>query len=107
MAHTSHECEHATQEVIKLGVADAKRIAVGGHSYGAFMTANLLAHAGVLPISLESLLMSSGCGPGCSASNSDWRGLGVKGGLHAGSVRMWHSQEWRVQSYADPIWIPS
>ncbi len=26
------------------GVADRKRIAVGGHSYGAFMTANLLAH---------------------------------------------------------------
>jgi len=27
-----------------LGVVDAKRVAVGGHSYGAFMTANLLAH---------------------------------------------------------------
>ena len=26
------------------GVADADRVAVGGHSYGAFMTANLLAH---------------------------------------------------------------
>jgi dipeptidyl aminopeptidase/acylaminoacyl peptidase len=26
------------------GVADRNRIAVGGHSYGAFMTANLLAH---------------------------------------------------------------
>ncbi len=26
------------------GVADPKRVAVGGHSYGAFMTANLLAH---------------------------------------------------------------
>jgi len=26
-------------------VADPKKIAVGGHSYGAFMTANLLAHA--------------------------------------------------------------
>ena len=28
----------------RLGVADPKRIGVGGHSYGAFMTANLLAH---------------------------------------------------------------
>ena len=27
-----------------MGVADRDRIAVGGHSYGAFMTANLLAH---------------------------------------------------------------
>jgi dipeptidyl aminopeptidase/acylaminoacyl peptidase len=30
--------------VVNMGVADRKRIAVGGHSYGAFMTANLLAH---------------------------------------------------------------
>ena len=30
--------------IVKMGVADPKRIAVGGHSYGAFMTANLLAH---------------------------------------------------------------
>ncbi len=28
----------------QLGVADRKRVGVGGHSYGAFMTANLLAH---------------------------------------------------------------
>lgn len=28
-----------------LGVVDPKRVAVGGHSYGAFMTANLLAHS--------------------------------------------------------------
>jgi dipeptidyl aminopeptidase/acylaminoacyl peptidase len=27
-----------------LGIADPQRVAVGGHSYGAFMTANLLAH---------------------------------------------------------------
>jgi dipeptidyl aminopeptidase/acylaminoacyl peptidase len=27
-----------------MGVIDRKRVAVGGHSYGAFMTANLLAH---------------------------------------------------------------
>lgn len=30
--------------VVDMGVADRGRIAVGGHSYGAFMTANLLAH---------------------------------------------------------------
>ena len=34
----------AVDEVLRLGVADPARIAVGGHSYGAFMTANLLAH---------------------------------------------------------------
>ena len=34
----------AIDEVVRLGVADRDRIAVGGHSYGAFMTANLLAH---------------------------------------------------------------
>jgi dipeptidyl aminopeptidase/acylaminoacyl peptidase len=28
----------------ELGIADKNRVAVGGHSYGAFMTANLLAH---------------------------------------------------------------
>jgi dipeptidyl aminopeptidase/acylaminoacyl peptidase len=27
-----------------MGIADRKRVGVGGHSYGAFMTANLLAH---------------------------------------------------------------
>jgi len=29
---------------VSLGVVDPKRVGVGGHSYGAFMTANLLAH---------------------------------------------------------------
>ena len=33
------------QELDRRGVADTSRIAVGGHSYGAFMAANLLAHA--------------------------------------------------------------
>ncbi|CAN6325442.1 unnamed protein product [Urochloa humidicola] len=37
--------EAAVEEVIKRGVAHPDKIAVGGHSYGAFMTANLLAHA--------------------------------------------------------------
>lgn len=35
----------AVDAVVKMGVADRSRIAVGGHSYGAFMTANLLAHS--------------------------------------------------------------
>ena len=34
----------AVDAVVARGVADRNRIAVGGHSYGAFMTANLLAH---------------------------------------------------------------
>jgi dipeptidyl aminopeptidase/acylaminoacyl peptidase len=36
--------EAAINHLVDMGVADRKRIAVGGHSYGAFMTANLLAH---------------------------------------------------------------
>ena len=35
----------AIDAVVDLGVADRDRIAVGGHSYGAFMAANLLAHS--------------------------------------------------------------
>lgn len=35
----------AVEEVVRRGVADRNRIAIGGHSYGAFMTANLLAHS--------------------------------------------------------------
>jgi len=35
----------AVDKVVEMGVADRDRIAVGGHSYGAFMTANLLAHS--------------------------------------------------------------
>ena len=35
----------AVDEVVRRGVADHNRIAIGGHSYGAFMTANLLAHS--------------------------------------------------------------
>ncbi len=35
----------AIDEGVRLGVVDASRVAVMGHSYGAFMTANLLAHS--------------------------------------------------------------
>ncbi|MFT7617884.1 MAG: dipeptidyl aminopeptidase/acylaminoacyl peptidase [Planctomycetota bacterium] len=34
----------AIDKAVELGVADRNRVGVGGHSYGAFMTANLLAH---------------------------------------------------------------
>jgi dipeptidyl aminopeptidase/acylaminoacyl peptidase len=35
----------AIEEAVRLGVTDRNRVGVGGHSYGAFMTANLLAHS--------------------------------------------------------------
>jgi dipeptidyl aminopeptidase/acylaminoacyl peptidase len=35
----------AVEAAVARGVADPARVAVGGHSYGAFMTANLLAHS--------------------------------------------------------------
>jgi dipeptidyl aminopeptidase/acylaminoacyl peptidase len=37
--------EAAVDKVVEMGVADRDRIGVGGHSYGGFMTANLLAHS--------------------------------------------------------------
>lgn len=36
--------EAAIDKLASMGVGDKNRMAVGGHSYGAFMTANLLAH---------------------------------------------------------------
>ena len=36
--------EAAVGKIVDMGVADRDRIGVAGHSYGAFMTANLLAH---------------------------------------------------------------
>jgi dipeptidyl aminopeptidase/acylaminoacyl peptidase len=35
----------AIDKAVEMGVADGSRVGVGGHSYGAFMTANLLAHS--------------------------------------------------------------
>ena len=35
----------AVDKVVEMGVASRDKIAIGGHSYGAFMTANLLAHS--------------------------------------------------------------
>jgi len=36
--------ESAIQKLSEMGVGDKNRVAVGGHSYGAFMTAHLLSH---------------------------------------------------------------
>lgn len=36
--------EAAIHKLSEMGVGDSNRVAVGGHSYGAFMTVNLLAH---------------------------------------------------------------
>ena len=38
------DAEAAVDKAVELGVTDPARVAVTGHSYGAFMTANLLAH---------------------------------------------------------------
>jgi dipeptidyl aminopeptidase/acylaminoacyl peptidase len=35
----------AVDELVRRGISERHRIAIGGHSYGAFMTANLLAHS--------------------------------------------------------------
>jgi dipeptidyl aminopeptidase/acylaminoacyl peptidase len=35
----------AIDKAVEMGVTDGNRVGVGGHSYGAFMTANLLAHS--------------------------------------------------------------
>ena len=35
----------AIEKAASMGVTDPERVGVGGHSYGAFMTANLLAHS--------------------------------------------------------------
>jgi dipeptidyl aminopeptidase/acylaminoacyl peptidase len=37
----------AVDKLVDMGVADRDRIGIGGHSYGAFMTVNLLAHSDI------------------------------------------------------------
>ncbi len=39
------DAKAAVDKAVEMGVADRNRIGVGGHSYGAFMTDNLLAHS--------------------------------------------------------------
>jgi dipeptidyl aminopeptidase/acylaminoacyl peptidase len=40
----SEAAEAHVRALTDMGIADPRRVAVGGHSYGAFMTANMLAH---------------------------------------------------------------
>jgi dipeptidyl aminopeptidase/acylaminoacyl peptidase len=42
----------AIEKLVEMGVGDRNRMAVGGHSYGAFMTANLLAHTNLFKIGI-------------------------------------------------------
>jgi dipeptidyl aminopeptidase/acylaminoacyl peptidase len=42
----------AVDEVVRRGVGDKDRLAIGGHSYGAFMAANLLAHSDLFRLGL-------------------------------------------------------
>ncbi|MCA6449455.1 MAG: S9 family peptidase [Chitinophagaceae bacterium] len=44
VAQLTLNAEAAINKLVEMGVGDRNRMAVGGHSYGAFMTANLLAH---------------------------------------------------------------
>ncbi|NCT93767.1 MAG: prolyl oligopeptidase family serine peptidase [Chitinophagaceae bacterium] len=44
VAQLKMNAEAAINQLAGMGVGDRNRVAVGGHSYGAFMTANLLAH---------------------------------------------------------------
>lgn len=44
IAQLQLNAEAAINKLAEMGVGDRNRVAVGGHSYGAFMTANLLAH---------------------------------------------------------------
>ncbi len=37
----------AVDKAVEMGVTDPERVGVGGHSYGAFMTANILAHSDI------------------------------------------------------------
>lgn len=39
------DAEAAIDKVVEMGVGDRDRIGIGGHSYGAFMTGNLMAHS--------------------------------------------------------------
>jgi len=39
------DAKAAIDRAVEMGVTDRERVGVGGHSYGAFMTANLLAHS--------------------------------------------------------------
>ncbi len=46
------DAKAAIDKASDMGVTDANRVGVGGHSYGAFMTANLLAHSNLFKAGL-------------------------------------------------------
>jgi len=46
------DAEAAVDAVVEIGVGDRSKFVVGGHSYGAFMTANLLAHSNIFAAGL-------------------------------------------------------
>ncbi len=52
VAQLKLNAEAAINQLAGMGVADKNRVAVGGHSYGAFMTANLLAHTNLFKAGL-------------------------------------------------------
>ena len=47
MSNMPPSAQAAADKMVGMGVADRNRLAIGGHSYGAFMTANLLAHSDI------------------------------------------------------------
>lgn len=52
IAQLTLNAEAAIKAMAEKGVADPKRVAVGGHSYGAFMTAHLLSHTNLFKAGL-------------------------------------------------------
>ncbi|MBC7651855.1 MAG: S9 family peptidase [Deinococcales bacterium] len=52
IAQLQLNAEAAIDKLASMGVGDRNRVAVGGHSYGAFMTANLLAHTNLFKAGL-------------------------------------------------------
>ena len=45
--------EAAIDKIVDMGVGDRARVGLGGHSYGAFMTANLLAHSDLFAAGID------------------------------------------------------
>lgn len=92
------DAQAAVDEVVRRGVTDRAHIAIGWHSYGAFMTANLLAHtrlfkAGIARSGMSAIPRRLPCRPSIdrriahgSAPGRD-RALSVK--LHRARVRSW------------------
>jgi len=86
----------AVDEVVRRGVADRRRIAIGGHSYGAFTTANLLAHCDLFAA-------------GIAESGAYNRTL-TPFGFQAEERDLWHAQETYIRMspflYADKVKHP-